>query len=143
MISKHRPVGQSILEFALIFPFLFFLITGLFDLGRAVLYMSTLNTAAREGTRWAIVQPKGITTTEIQNHIRLYYFNIKDLADNSTITPVFVYPTGPTDPTEASVTITINYTYAPITPGMKELLGAGVGIPIKAESKMLLAPVAR
>jgi hypothetical protein len=49
--------GQGLVEFALIFPLLFLLVMGLFDLGRAVFYSSTLNTAVREGTRYAIVQP--------------------------------------------------------------------------------------
>jgi Flp pilus assembly protein TadG len=142
MRTKNRTLGQSIIEFALIFPFLLFLLLGLFDLGRAVLFMSTLNTAAREGTRWAIVQPRGTTSAAVQAHIRQYFFDIKELSDNSTINPVFYYPSVSTDP-EASVTITITYTYLPITPGIKEILGSGSGIPLKAESKMLLAPVAR
>ena len=143
MKTRSRANGQSIIEFALIFPLFFFLITGLFDLGRAVVFMSTLNTAAREGTRWAIVQPRGTSTDLVADHVREYYFNLKELSDNSTITPVFVYPTGSTDPTEASVTITITYEFVPITPGMKELLGSGSGIPLQAKSTMLLAPVAR
>jgi len=138
MKSQHRARGQSILEFALLFPFFIFLITGLFDLGRAVVFSSSLNTAVREGTRWAIVQPKGITIDAVASHVREYYFGIKDLADNSVITPEFCYTC--TDPT---ITISITYTFVPITPGMKELLGSGVGIPLEVKSTMLLSPVAK
>jgi hypothetical protein len=47
--------GQSLVEFALILPLLLLIITGLFDLGRAVWQENTLAYAAREGTRYAIV----------------------------------------------------------------------------------------
>ncbi|MEN6571700.1 MAG: TadE/TadG family type IV pilus assembly protein [Anaerolineaceae bacterium] len=144
MKMRRYPRGQSIIEFALIFPLLFFLISALFDLGRAVFYMSSLNTAVREGTRWAIVQPRAtISTAAVADHVRQSFFDVKELANNSTITPVFVYPTGPTDTTDASITITITYSFVPITPGMAALLAGGGGIPLKAESTMLLAPVAR
>ena len=49
--------GQSLVEFALVLPLFFLLMMGLFDIGRAIFYYSTLNTAVREGTRYAIVQP--------------------------------------------------------------------------------------
>ena len=49
-------LGQSLLEFALLLPILLMVIMGLFDIGRAVFYYSTLNTAVREGTRFAVVQ---------------------------------------------------------------------------------------
>ena len=177
MRTKNRTLGQSIIEFALIFPFLLFLLLGLFDLGRAVLFMSTLNTAAREGTRWAIVQNRDysknalckvkdtsgndliLTANEcVCNYVRTQkLFTLQALVggidpddpatycaapSGALITPDIYYPTDSTDP-EANVTITITYNYLPITPGMKELLGSGIGIPLKAESKMLLAPVAR
>jgi Flp pilus assembly protein TadG len=47
--------GQSLVEFALILPLLLLIVTGLFDLGRAVWQETTLAYAAREGTRYAIV----------------------------------------------------------------------------------------
>lgn len=138
MKPQKQTQAQSILEFALIFPLLFFLIMGFFDLGRAMLYLSTLNTAVREGTRWAIVQPKGVSITSIQDHVRTYYFNNADLANNSTIEPVFNY--AEENPT---ITITITYTFLPITPGLKDLLGSGSGIPLQAESTMLLTPYSK
>lgn len=47
--------GQSLVEFALLLPLMLLIITGLFDLGRAVWQTNTLAYAAREGTRYAIV----------------------------------------------------------------------------------------
>ena len=49
----HR--GQSLVEFALIVPIFILLLVGLFDMGRAVFAFNTINQAAREGARLAIV----------------------------------------------------------------------------------------
>lgn len=47
--------GQALVEFALAIPLLLLIVTGLFDLGRAVWQSNTLAYAAREGTRYAVV----------------------------------------------------------------------------------------
>jgi Flp pilus assembly protein TadG len=47
--------GQSLVEFALLLPLMLLIITGLFDVARAVWQENTLAYAAREGTRFAIV----------------------------------------------------------------------------------------
>ena len=51
--------GQSLVEFALIMPLFLLIITGLFDVARAVFQENTLAYAAREGTRYAIVHGSG------------------------------------------------------------------------------------
>lgn len=54
--SSHRGTrGQSLVEFALIFPVLIVILLGIFDLGRAVFAYSSLTNAAREGARLGIV----------------------------------------------------------------------------------------
>ena len=47
--------GQSLVEFALLMPIMLLIITGLFDVARAVWQENTLAYSAREGTRFAIV----------------------------------------------------------------------------------------
>lgn len=47
--------GQSLVEFALLLPLMLLIITGLFDVARAVWQENTLSYAAREGTRYLIV----------------------------------------------------------------------------------------
>ena len=47
--------GQSLVEFALLLPLMILIITGLFDVARAVWEENTLAYAAREGTRYGIV----------------------------------------------------------------------------------------
>ena len=51
--------GQSLIEFALMLPIVLLIITGIFDVGRAVWQENTLAYAAREGTRYAIVHGTG------------------------------------------------------------------------------------
>ena len=51
--------GQALIEFALTLPVLLLVITGTFDVARAVWQENTLAYAAREGTRYAIVHGSG------------------------------------------------------------------------------------
>ena len=57
MKARKRPArrGQSLVEFALILPIFVLMLVGIFDLGRAVYAFNTINQAAREGARLAIV----------------------------------------------------------------------------------------
>lgn len=54
--------GQSLIEFALVLPLFLLIITGLFDVARAVWQENTLAYAAREGTRYAIVHGSASST---------------------------------------------------------------------------------
>lgn len=47
--------GQSLVEFALIFPILILIVLFIFDLGRVVYYYSVLSNLSREGARYGIV----------------------------------------------------------------------------------------
>jgi Flp pilus assembly protein TadG len=66
--------AQTLVEFALVMPLFLLLVTGLFDVARAVWQENTLAYAAREGTRYAIVHGSGATL-----------------------------PLGPSDPSEANI----------------------------------------
>jgi Flp pilus assembly protein TadG len=63
MRSRSHERGQALVEFALAIPLLILILLGIFDLGRAVYASSTLNNAAREAGRLAIVDQ---TITDIQ-----------------------------------------------------------------------------
>ncbi|MGH2450839.1 MAG: TadE/TadG family type IV pilus assembly protein [Candidatus Limnocylindria bacterium] len=56
---REDQAGQSLVEFAYTLPLFLLIITGLFDLARAVWQENTLAYAAREGTRYAIVHGTG------------------------------------------------------------------------------------
>ena len=51
--------GQALVEFALALPIFLLIVTGIFDVARAVWEENTLAYAAREGTRYAIVHGSG------------------------------------------------------------------------------------
>ncbi len=58
MIGRHRvrrAGGQSLVEFALVFPVFLLLLFGLIDIGRFAYTANALNEAAREGTRFGSV----------------------------------------------------------------------------------------
>ena len=53
--TRRRGTGQSLAEFALVFPVVILILFGAIDLGRAVYAYNTVANAAREGARVAIV----------------------------------------------------------------------------------------
>jgi Flp pilus assembly protein TadG len=57
--NREGEDGQSLVEFALMLPLLLLVVTGLFDVARAVWQENTLAYSAREGTRYAIVHGSG------------------------------------------------------------------------------------
>lgn len=60
-----NPRGQTLVEFALVLPTFVLLLLGIFDLGRAVYAYNTINNAAREAGRLAIVDQ---TVADVQAH---------------------------------------------------------------------------
>lgn len=52
---RKEQSAQALVEFALVLPIFLLLVTGIFDVARAVWQENTLAYAAREGTRYAIV----------------------------------------------------------------------------------------
>ena len=53
--ARRRSRGQKLVEFALILPIFILVLVGIFDAGRAVFAYHTVNNAAHEGGRQAIV----------------------------------------------------------------------------------------
>ena len=52
--ARHRR-GQAMVEFALVAPMFFMVLFGIVEAGRFIFYYETLNSATREGARYAIV----------------------------------------------------------------------------------------
>lgn len=55
LFRRRRTRGQALVEFALVLPLFILILVGIFDLGRAVYAFNTVNNAAREAVRLAIV----------------------------------------------------------------------------------------
>lgn len=53
--SRKRESGQAIVEFALVLPILLVLLCGIIDFGWIYYNQITLNNAAREGARYAVI----------------------------------------------------------------------------------------
>ncbi len=66
--TKHR--GASAVEFAMVAPFLFLLLFGMMEFGRAMMTQHVLTMAAREGARESVLL--GASTTSVQNVISSY-----------------------------------------------------------------------
>jgi hypothetical protein len=149
MKNQRRYSGQSLVEFALIFPLLFFLVTGFLDLGRAVFYYSSLSNAVREATRYAIVNKSDINqafnnpgNNSLQDKVLEYAFGLSGTSDPLTKSDIIVTPEKVND-LFTTVSIEATYSYKPITPGIIQLFGLNDGIDLTAQSKMLVSPGAK
>ncbi len=114
-LGRQHERGTSLVEFALILPLLMVLITGIIDFGRAYQTIVTLTNAAREGAR---VGATGATAGAIQTRVVS--------TAGVPITSSNVQVEGAAGASGSSVRVTVNYTFAMITPfgPLLGLLGA-------------------
>jgi len=76
--SNSRQKGQDLVEFALVFPLLFLILFGVIDLGRIFHASISISNAAREGARYATLDPNflldfdGVLTQEFINDVKNY-----------------------------------------------------------------------
>lgn len=121
--------GQSILEFAFTLPFLLLLLVGIFDLGRATFYYSSITNSAREGARFGIINPDNVNG--IRQRVRDYSFGID--SDPSTLTLRVRVRRN----IEANtITVSVRYMFVPATPLIGAFLGESDGIVFETESTM-------
>jgi Flp pilus assembly protein TadG len=66
--SRHRSRGQSLVEFALVFPIFMLLLVGMIDFGMGLYQYMTVINGARVGARAAVLNPKD-TNNVIQNAV--------------------------------------------------------------------------
>ena len=135
------PRGQSLVEFAVILPVFVLLLVGIFDLGRAVYATSTLNNAAREAGRLAIVDQtfSHIQTEAIKQSVALGLAPIDVLID-------FRAPATPNKPNSCGspiqlgciADVRINYTFNPATPMIEQLVG---NIQLNGETRFVVEAI--
>jgi Flp pilus assembly protein TadG len=99
-----RQQGQSLVEFALIFPIIVIILFGIIEFGRLWETMSVLTSAAREGARVAAV------TAPDPNRVQSAAQSVLSAAN---ITNASIIVIGPNSSSEVIVTVQI--IYAPIT----------------------------
>ena len=150
MKPKIQVIGQTLIEFALIFPLLMFLLVGLFDLGRAVFYYSSLSNAVREAARTGIVKEYGGYAddadfeSQITDEVKKYGFGLNSLGSDDISVQVTEISEG-SEYFEEYIEVTGRYCYEPITPGIISIINSTCwngnrGIELRAVSVMRLEP---
>jgi Flp pilus assembly protein TadG len=119
--------GQDAAEFALILPILFLILMGMFDMGRAVYYTSTLNSAAREGARYASVHPTDTAGIEAA----VDYIAVGIAPDDLTITTTLA-PGGAYDVVQVAVT----YNMPIVTPLIGGFFGGDNEVTLGSQASM-------
>ena len=151
--NPRREGGQGLVEFALVIPIILVVIVGALDLGRAVYAYNTIANAARQGARVAAVNQ--IATSPDCNgdrpveNVANPHWSIKRCAAAAALTlgvqpadvsVAYRAPTGSTMTCTSGAlnvgciaTVTVSYTYTPITPIIGSLVG---NIVINSTSQM-------
>jgi Flp pilus assembly protein TadG len=127
MISLIRQKrGQSVVELALVLPFLLLVLFGITEFGRAWATQNVLTSAAREGARLAVVT---------EPNVGLVTSRVRTVCAAAGITPtgVTVVAPAPFDP-ERRVTVTVTCNFQILT---GTLLGGFSGtVPLSASTTM-------
>jgi Flp pilus assembly protein TadG len=124
MIRRRDRRGQTIVEFALILPIFILLLVGIIDFGRAVYASSTIQNAAREAVRVAIVDQNTtvIETEAIEQAVALGI-------DGANVDVTFLdpdYTAGPCSTTPnvgCIVEVEVRYAYNAATPILGNIVG--------------------
>ena len=123
--KSRTKAGQALVEFALIVSLLMMILMGIFDLGWAAYAKNTVADAAREGARTGIVL--AATDAQIMSRVRAAAPGLANL--QITITPTTTRTFG------QPITVTVVYTYTPITPLIGRIV-TGSGLPLVGTSSM-------
>lgn len=115
-----REKGQELVEFAIILALLMVVLLVIFDLGRVTFFYSVVHNAAREGARYGITD---------QNASQIQHVAIQKAGDLE-IDPAVSFTTD-------TVTVTIDYDFAPVTPILNLLTGQD-SITLHAQATMAI-----
>ncbi len=136
--------GQSAVEFALLAPFLFLILLGIFDFGRAVVAYISIAEGAHEGARQLVLRGNASSTPPDAVIINATLAKIggggivltEDPCIAAQTTPC---PSNPTTPNtgyiwltqnrpsgNTLVTVKITYAYGPLTPMISSVVGSQV-----------------
>jgi Flp pilus assembly protein TadG len=112
--------GSVMVETALMITILLVLMFGIVDLGRALFTANNLTSAAREGARWAAVQPPGLDTNAVKTQVINHFSPFGGPAlTNANIATTF---TGIADDQSRALRVTVKYRFTWITP-IRALVG--------------------
>jgi Flp pilus assembly protein TadG len=129
MRSIGNQRGQSLLEFALIAPFVLFFLLALVDFGIAIDRRIVLDHAVREGARYAAVGGQALTsgTPATEAQIKSYTSaQAQGISNNVTVCYDDSNADGVWGDLGDNVSVGINYTYDFVT-GFTDLLDSSIG----------------
>ena len=119
---KDRRRGQALVEFVLVAPIFFLIMFAIIDFGRYVYYVQTINNAAREGARYAIVHgsdslaptgpPDDSSGADVKSTVRRYLVGVVGDSSVLTITPSW----DPNNRRESTVTVNVVYQFHSVIP---------------------------
>ncbi len=70
MIARSKCGGQALVEAALSITLILLIVMGIIEFGRMMFVYNQMENAARNGARWAVVQPtSGVTASSIQTQL--------------------------------------------------------------------------
>jgi hypothetical protein len=67
-MKKHKRRGQSLVETALVLPILIAILTGIFEVGRAFLFLIATENAASEGALYGATNPECLASTHLDTN---------------------------------------------------------------------------
>jgi Flp pilus assembly protein TadG len=111
--------GQSLVEFAFVFPILIMLFLSIFFLGRAISVYQALGRAAREGARVALAPTcascgdlanYAAVNTAVNNALAAASLNTSNATISVTAVPI-LNPSDPTNYQVSGVTVTVTYPF--------------------------------
>ena len=125
--SRERgAAGQSLVEFALVFPVLIIMLIAIFDFGRLVFAYNAITNAAREGARVGIINQ---TESGIQDEVINQGTSLGLVAADVVVTyvksdaPTQPCPDDPPKSLECLVVVTVSYDWQAITPVIGNIVG--------------------
>jgi hypothetical protein len=121
---KTKTRGQELVEYAITLPLFLLLVFGIFDLGRGAYAYSVLQNAAREGARFAIVNPGNDAGIEARVRERAIGLDQDDI---TVLAPAW---------TEDTVQVIVEYEFTPVTPFVGAIIPGGT-VTIQSSSTML------
>jgi Flp pilus assembly protein TadG len=115
---RERPGGErgtAIVELALALPILILLVLGTFDLGRAIYLRTSLGNAARDGVRFASIDPQNTTCIRAVASRNVSLATVA--AGDVSITRPGTLDMG------QPITVSVQSVYRPVSPLMTNIVG--------------------
>jgi Flp pilus assembly protein TadG len=126
--------GQALVEFAIISTFLAFLLIGVVDFGRVFYFDLTASAAANEAVRAAV---RGLSDADVRAAAERSAPGVPLTISVSPAQASRTYQSACSPSTCPWVTVTVRYTFSPITPGATRFFGNNIAFERKVSQRMV------